>query len=105
MVKSIKLTGRITESKSSKEDIKFVLKKLDQGMDQASIVREAIKYYRKFEEGTLFNDVLEDKLSTLVQLLQSKNLSPPSTRCKENKDMPQIRSKIDSKLKSGDWGF
>ncbi|MFW6030813.1 MAG: hypothetical protein ACOCRO_11270, partial [Halanaerobiales bacterium] len=60
MKKSIKLTGRVTISKSSEEDIKFVEEKLGQGMNQSSIIRQAIKIYRKYETGQLFVDVLKD---------------------------------------------
>jgi hypothetical protein len=65
-IKSIKLTSRITESKSPMQDIEFVEKKLNQGIDQATLVRQAINIYRKYEEGKLYklSDILEENIKS-----------------------------------------
>jgi hypothetical protein len=49
---SVRITGRISENTSCKEDVEFVKKKL-KSMSQAAFIREAISAYRKHDEGLL----------------------------------------------------
>lgn len=65
--KDIKLSGRLTEKQSSKENMKFVQKKLDQGMSKSEIVRQAIDIYRKHEEGLLY----KESLNSIKEMIKS----------------------------------
>lgn len=65
--KDIKLSGRLTEKQSSKENMEFVQKKLDQGMSKSEIVRQAIDIYRKHEEGLLY----KESLNSIKEMIKS----------------------------------
>lgn len=106
-VKSVKLTGRITENKSSTKDIDFVEKKLGQGMDQASIVREAISIYREYEEGKLFQDELKVKLKEVLSEFNLRLENDVEDQDNElSKDqVERMENALDSKFNSGNWGF
>ncbi len=73
--KDIKLSGRLTEKQSSKENMEFVQKKLDQGMSKSEIVRQAINIYRKHEEGLLYKESLNSikEMINNIDTINKKN--------------------------------
>lgn len=84
-VESVRLTGRISENTSSKEDVEFVKEKLNTGFSQALLIREAIKVYRKYENGEFF----KAKSSTIDK--------------SNNKEKDQKIEGLKNKLNSGDF--
>ena len=56
-VRSVRLSGRISENTAEKEDVDFVQKKL-KDMDQATFIREAVRAYRKLDEGNFIEDII-----------------------------------------------
>ncbi|MCK8825498.1 hypothetical protein [Fuchsiella alkaliacetigena] len=87
-VKSIRLTARISENTSSLEDVEFVERKLKEGFSQAVIIRQAIKIYRKYEEGAFFKEA-SSKMDT-------NNVNTA------NNDNNRING-LNEKLQSGDF--
>ncbi len=93
MVKSIKLTGRITSNKSSKEDLQFVKDKLTY-MTQGQFIRTAITIYRKYECGQLFGEFLNEHLSDLIELVNSND----SQQTKEETIDQELSQELETKL-------
>mgnify|MGYP000848848531 CR=1 FL=1 len=66
----IRLTGRvIAEGGSTEEEVEFVKRKLKM-MDQATLVRQAISIYHKYETGQLFNEKMEGIIAQLINTLK-----------------------------------
>lgn len=89
-LKSIRLTARLSENTSSLEDLSFVEQKL-KSMNQATLIREAVSIYRKYEEGELFKEVFTKFKLNEIPLLDEK------------KEIPQKIRGLDKKLKEGSW--
>jgi|GEM_PF-6206755 len=110
--RSIKLTGRITESKSSIEDIEFVEKKLRQGMSQAVLIRQAVSLYRRYEEGELYSKKAEESFSQSISTTsnfkeQNEEMeSRDEVKKERNIDQRQaekLKNSLDMKLKSNSF--
>lgn len=67
----VRLTGRvIAGGGSTTEEVEFVKNKL-RIMDQATLVRQAISIYYKYETGQLFEKILEQKLDGIIAKILS----------------------------------
>lgn len=67
----VRLTGRvIAEGGSTQEEVDFVRKKL-KIMDQATLIRQAISIYYRYETGQLFEKILEQKLDGIIAKILS----------------------------------
>ena len=67
----IRLTGRvIAEGGSTEEELEFVKRKLKM-MDQATLVRQAISIYHKYETGQLFSDKMESIVAQILNTLKT----------------------------------
>lgn len=67
----IRLTGRvIAEGGSTEEELEFVKRKLKM-MDQATLVRQAISIYHKYETGQLFSDKMESIVAQFLNTLKT----------------------------------
>ena len=65
----VRLTGRvIAEGGSTQEEVDFVKRKLRM-MDQATLVRQAISIYYKYETGQLFSSILDQKMDGIIAKL------------------------------------
>lgn len=74
----IRLTGRvIAEGGSTQEEVNFVRRKL-KIMDQASLIRQAISIYYKYETGQLFSSIIDQKMEEIVTRLITtlKSMNP-----------------------------
>jgi len=62
----VRLTGRvIAEGGSTQEEVDFVRKKL-KIMDQATLIRQAISIYYRYETGQLISSIFENKLEEII---------------------------------------
>jgi hypothetical protein len=91
----IQLTAYFSERTASKEDLEFIYKKLDSGLQPADLLRNAIRNYRKTVEeednGVLNNvDSFLEKLSNkLIEKLASGKFVPKEEvkdKLKENEE-------------------
>lgn len=94
MSRSIRLTARFSESSSSKEELDFIEKEIENSDSQAEIVRKAIAIYQKYKEGNLFN---EDKVANIVRDEVEKLLTNEikSTDKRKKNRIDEVVSKLD----------
>lgn len=59
-IEKFNISARISEQTVEKKDMEFVKDKISRGIPKSEIVRNAINIYRKYEEGTLIMQALEN---------------------------------------------
>lgn len=65
-IKGFRLEGRITENVSDIQDVVFIEQKLNQGLDDSTIIRQAVNVWRKYESGELFQEKLKVMLQEIL---------------------------------------
>lgn len=99
----IQLTAYFSQRTSSKEDLEFIYKKLDSGLQPADLVRKAIRNYRKTveeEESGLVNNVdsFLDKLSNkLIEKLSGQEaFIQAQAQTQETKEAESVNQKAEA---------
>lgn len=95
-IDNVKLTGRISENNTPKEAIAFLERHL-KNSSQAELIREAVLIWWKYRTGQLFEDDLEDKLTTI---LANTNLKVEATGNEGEDINQQVQTEIESEIES-----
>ncbi|OCL28625.1 hypothetical protein U472_00265 [Orenia metallireducens] len=97
MDRNILLAGRISDKSMNKKDVDFVEGRLKQGVSKSELVQNAISVYRKYLDGEL----LKDEVNNIVEAIKSNNIKienddKPKEKKQDNELLDKIKSKKDA---------
>lgn len=73
--RSIHLAGRISDKTASPEDIDFIESKINLKMTDSMIIQQAIRIWRLYETGDIFNSIKKDLIQELRIAVQNANIT------------------------------